>query len=149
VGGMAPGDASIALGKECVLELNLLIICSFSCCCFRYMDTFASFVSLANSHGIYVAPTLETLDGGPVNAFFRARFPNRNYLVPNTQFLDSDGQAAKAWYAAAFMNETIARLGSASGIFALLLENEAMYQNDVLPFSSTLPSPQWQTAAGP
>ncbi len=125
VGGMAPGDASIALGKECVLELNLPMIAS--CRCFRYMDTFASFVSLANSHGLYVAPTLETLDGGPVNAFFRARFPNRNYLVPNTQFLDTDGQAAKAWYAAAFMNETIARLGSASGIFALLLENEAMY----------------------
>ena len=114
----------------------------------RYMDTFCSFVSLANSHGIYVAPTLETTDGAPDNAFFRGRFPNRNYPIPNTQFLDLDGQAAKAFYAAAFMNETIVRLGTASGIFAVLLENEAYYQNDVPPFSSTDPSPQWQTAAG-
>ena len=114
----------------------------------RYMDTFCSFVSLANSQGIYVAPTLETPEGAPVNAFFRTRFPNRNYPIPNTQFLDLDGQAAKAFYAAAFMNETIVRLGTASGIFAVLLENEAYYQNDVPPFSATLPSPQWQTAAG-
>jgi hypothetical protein len=112
------------------------------------MDTFAQFVSLANAHGVYVAPTLETPDGGPVNAFFRAHFPHRNYSIPNTQFLDSDGQAAKAWYAAAFMNETITRLGTASGIFALLLENEAYFQNDVSPFSFTQSTPQWQTAAG-
>ena len=111
------------------------------------MDTFASFVTLANAQGIYVAPTLETPEGCPVNAFFRSRFSRRNYQVPNSQFLDSDGQAAKAWYAAVFMNETIARLGTASGIFALLLENEAYYQNDVAPFSSTLSS-QWPTAAG-
>lgn len=112
------------------------------------MDTFADFVSLANANGIYVAPTLETPDGCPVNAFFRARFPTRNYPVPNTQFLDTDGQAAKAWYAAAFMNETVTRLGAASGIFAVLLENEAMYQNDVLPFSDTAPTPKYPTAAG-
>ena len=112
------------------------------------MDTFCSFVTLANSQGIYVAPTLETTDGAPDNAFFRTRFPNRNYPYPNTQFLDSDGQASKAFYAAAFLNETIVRLGTASGIFAVLLENEAYYQNDVPPFSTTLPSPQWQTAAG-
>jgi hypothetical protein len=112
------------------------------------MDTFAAFVSLANSHGIYVAPTLETPEGCPANAFFQRRFPSRSYPIPNTQYLDADGQAAKAWYAAAFMNETVARLGSSSGIFALLLENEAYYQNDVIPFSSTAPAPQWQTAAG-
>jgi hypothetical protein len=82
------------------------------------------------------------------DAFFRAHFPYRNYSIPNTQFLDLDGQAAKAWYAAAFMNETITRLGAASGIFALLLENEAYYQNDVPPFSLTQSTPQWQTAAG-
>ena len=106
------------------------------------------FVSLANAHGIYVAPTLEILDGGPVNAFFRARFPRRTYRIPNTQFLDADGQAAKALYSATFLNETIARLGTASGIFALMLENEAFYQNDVLPFNDSRATPLWQTAAG-
>jgi hypothetical protein len=63
------------------------------------MDTFASFVALANAHGIYVAPTLETPDGSPVNAFFQRMFPSRSYPSPNTQYLDTDGQAAKAWYA--------------------------------------------------
>ena len=146
VGGYSPGDASVALGKECASSPQFAS--SLSHAGGRYMDTFASFVSLANAHGIYVAPTLETPEGCPVNAFFQRMFPSRSYPAPNTQYLDADGQAAKAWYAAAFMNETVTRLGASSGIFALLLENEAYYQNDMLPFSSTAPAPQWPTAAG-
>jgi hypothetical protein len=145
VGGMTPGDISIALGKECVAALQFLRRSS----CPLQVHGHVRAVCVPSQRARRIRCT-DIGDTGwrPSECFFRAHFPHRNYSIPNTQFLDSDGQAAKAWYAAAFMNETITRLGTASGTFALLLENEAYFQNDVSPFSFTQSTPQWQTASG-
>ncbi|MCC7205560.1 MAG: cellulase family glycosylhydrolase [Phycisphaeraceae bacterium] len=103
----------------------------------QYLDNFADFLSRAQSHGVYVIPSLVYLAATSSNLQVLYT-PEPGLQAENIFYLDPGAIAAKAQYAAEFVQEIKNRdPGLLSTVLAYELENEANMLDNASPFSLT------------
>ena len=103
----------------------------------QYMDNFVDFVQRAQSHGVYVIPSLLYIP--PAMRYSAIIGPPPSGIAGiNRHYLSQGHINAKAQYVADFVREVVDRDPAVlSSVFAWELVNEVYFQEDAAPFNQT------------